>query len=119
MRKTFWIGLGVLLACLGDAWAQPAAPEAGSRTVAEWRMSVQLLGDVYAAGFAHGAMAFQNIAAWCEVPRTVGELMAFLRYRAEPTATMHEALVQWFVEAKCNQKPNAHVLFGHRRGLTR
>jgi hypothetical protein len=100
----------VLLWSAGLAEAQ--RPIAGSKTVGEWRRMVREYGtwaDAYATAWGGGAMTWQNIVVWCENPTTVGELVAYLRYGADPSWTLRQALVIGAHRRGCDFMPMEEI----------
>jgi len=98
------VGISLLLSTALPAWA---AEVAGEETVAQWRLN---RGKSFGQGavWSHGvASAMTALGMECRVPATVGELAAYMMYRAEPQATVAGALQTHWQETGCAVPPQA------------
>lgn len=79
-------------------------------TVREWRAGLterlsEASARAYSVGYASGAMtALSVVASPCRDRFTVAELVAYLRFTAEETDTMADAIAQFHVMRGCAGK---------------
>jgi hypothetical protein len=94
---------GLLLATATAAHAQ--SPQAGADSIAYHRETVRLLGAAYGTGIAAGIVSTSNaLGIRCERPKTVGELEAFLLYRADPTWSVQDAIRAYWLDGSCRSE---------------
>lgn len=97
--------IGALFVALAGTTASAQSKNlAGMNTVEQWRRNAELGGYTYRLGYAEGAFVQSNIWFECTMPKTVGELMAYLQHRAVPTLSMQAALLAYHLESGCQLK---------------
>ena len=103
------MGIGLLLSAPLQAWA---AEIAGTQTVAQWRRDRSLVppsvGGLRPMGvsWAYGVLTAEDaLGMTCKGTIAVGELDAYMAYRAEPQVTVAEALRAFWQERGCAVPP--------------